>query len=58
MAAQTIEVRAPFDGAPVGAAATASADAMERALATAHARERTQRGAGAPGCPRGRQATP
>ena len=38
-----IEVRAPFDGAPVGAVATANADAVERALATAHALYRNRR---------------
>lgn len=43
MAAKMIEVRAPFDGAPVGAVATASADEVERALATAHALYKNRR---------------
>jgi acyl-CoA reductase-like NAD-dependent aldehyde dehydrogenase len=43
MAARMIEVRAPFDGAPVGTVATANADEVERALATAHALYRNRR---------------
>lgn len=38
-----IEVRSPFDGAPVGQVNAASADDVERALATAHALFRNRR---------------
>jgi acyl-CoA reductase-like NAD-dependent aldehyde dehydrogenase len=40
---ETIEVIAPFDGAPVGRVAASGADDVERALATAHALHRDRR---------------
>jgi len=40
----TIEVRSPYDGAPVGTVAASSAADIERALATAHALYRNRRG--------------
>ena len=44
MPGRTIEVRAPYDGAPVGAATTATAAEVEQALATAYALYRDRRG--------------
>lgn len=43
MPGKTIEVRAPFDGAPVGTVTTASAAEVEQALATAHTLFRNRR---------------